>query len=102
MASSWDLVSLTRRYLYVGSRTDNRDTFFCLAKRKYPKKKPPHSALILRSEGFERGFSKGHPSPCEKRAASLPRLCGLIRPNPPVLGAALGGINPVARRKVIG
>jgi len=29
---------------YVGSRTDNRDTFFCLAKRKYPKKRPPHAA----------------------------------------------------------
>jgi hypothetical protein len=40
--------------------------------------------------GFERGFSKGHPSPYEKRDASLHRPCGLIRPNPPVLGAALG------------
>jgi len=46
--------------------------------------------LILRSEGFERGFSKGHPSPCEKRDASLHRPCGLIRSNPPVLGAASG------------
>jgi hypothetical protein len=45
----------------VGSRTDNRDTFFCLAKRKYPKKRPPHAAFILRAEGFERGFRKGYP-----------------------------------------
>jgi hypothetical protein len=48
-------------FLNVGSRTDNRDTFFCVAKRKYPKKKPPHAAFILRSEGFERGFRKGYP-----------------------------------------
>jgi len=48
-------------FFNVGSRTDNRDTFFCLAKRKYPKKRPPHAAYILRSEGFERGFRKGYP-----------------------------------------
>jgi hypothetical protein len=29
---------------YAGSRTGNRDTFFCVAKRKYPKKRPPHAA----------------------------------------------------------
>jgi len=61
-----------------------------LAKRKYPKKRPPHAACILRAEGFERGFSQGLPSPCEKRDASLHRPCGLIRSNPPVLGAASG------------
>jgi len=44
-----------------------------LAKRKKPKKRPPHAACFLRSEGFERGFSKGHPSPYEKRDASLHR-----------------------------
>jgi hypothetical protein len=49
------------------------------AKRKYPKKKPPHAALILRSSDLSGVFSKGHPSPCEKRAASLPRPC---RANP--------------------
>jgi hypothetical protein len=64
-----------------------------LSKEKKPKEKTPHAAWILRSEGFERGFSKGHPSPCEKRAASLPRPCGQIRPKPPVLGAATGGKN---------
>jgi hypothetical protein len=37
----------------VGSRTDNRDTFFCLAKRKYPKKKPPHATYILRAASGE-------------------------------------------------
>ncbi len=51
------VVSLPRRGLFeVGSRPDSRDTFFCLAKRKYPKKRPPHAAYLLRSEGFERGF----------------------------------------------
>ncbi|WP_190303232.1 hypothetical protein [Methylomonas rhizoryzae] len=61
------------------------------AKRKYPKKRPPHAAWILRSEGFERGFSKGHLSHCEKRDASLHRPSGQFRSNPPVLGAASGG-----------
>jgi hypothetical protein len=31
------LVSLTRRAFVIGPRTDNSDTFFCVAKRKYPK-----------------------------------------------------------------
>jgi hypothetical protein len=59
-----------------------------LSKEKYPKETTPHAALILRSEGFERDFPKGLPSPCEKRDASLHRPFGLFRSNPPVLGAA--------------
>ncbi|WP_041364315.1 hypothetical protein [Methylomonas methanica] len=66
-----------------------------MAKRKYPKKTPPHAAFILRAEGFERGFPKGLPSPYEKRDASLHRPYGLIRPNPPVLGAASGDFFPL-------
>jgi hypothetical protein len=74
MAEGLDLVSLARRlYFNIGSRPDSRGTFLWTAKEKYPKERPPHAALILRSEGFERGFSKGHPSPCEKRDASLHR-----------------------------
>jgi len=64
-----------------------------LSKEKYPKKRPPHAAFILRAEGFERGFPKGLPSPYEKRDASLHRPCGLIRSKPPVLGAASGEEN---------
>jgi hypothetical protein len=75
------------------------------------KKRHPDAAFILRSEGFDRGFPKGHPSPYEKRDASLHRpdgqitryilvphpsgathanrqSCRFVRPNPPVLGAA--------------
>ena len=83
-------MSLTRRFLYVGSRPDSRDTFFCLAKRKYPKKKPPRRRLFPALLRFERGFPKGLPSPYVKRAASLPRPCGQFRSNPPVLGATEG------------
>ena len=72
----------------VGSRTDNRDTFLCLSKEKYPKETTPGCRLILRAEAFERGFPKGLPSPHVKRDASLHRPCGLIRSKPPVLGAA--------------
>ena len=72
----------------VGSRTDSRDTFFCVAKRKYPKKRQPGCRVNPALLGFEQGFPKGHPSPYEKRDASLHRPDGLIRSNPPVLGAA--------------
>jgi len=57
----------------VGSRPDSRDTFFCLAKRKYPKKRPPRRRLLPALLGFERGCLKGLPSPCMQRAASMRR-----------------------------
>ncbi|MCQ8130438.1 hypothetical protein [Methylomonas rivi] len=62
--------------------------FFACPKKSIQKKRHPDAALILRAEGFERGFPKGLPSPYEKRDASLHRPCGLIRSKPPVLGAA--------------
>jgi hypothetical protein len=37
-----------RGYFNVGSRIHGRDTFFCVAKRKYPKKKRPSDAYALR------------------------------------------------------
>jgi len=64
--------------------------FFACPKKSTQKKRHTDAALILRSEGFERGFPKGLPSPYVKRAASLPRPCGPIRSNLPVLGAAEG------------
>jgi len=66
-------VSLPRRCLNAGSRTGDRDTFFCLAKRKYPKKRPPRCRLFPALLGFERGCLKGLPSPCMQRAASMRR-----------------------------
>jgi len=74
MVLVWCGVAIATGYiLEVGSRPDSRGTFLCLSKEKYPKETTPHAASILRSEGFDRGFSKGHPSPCEKRDASLHR-----------------------------
>jgi len=58
------------------------------AKRKYPKKRPPHAALILRAAGFERGFSKGRPAPAKNAMHPCIAPVGPIRSNPPVLGAA--------------
>jgi hypothetical protein len=54
-------VSLSRLvYVEVGSRTDRRDTFFCAAKRKYPKKRLPgfrlDPALLAFGEGFRRAI----------------------------------------------
>jgi hypothetical protein len=57
----------------VGSRPDSRGTFFCLAKRKCPKKKPPRRRFFPALLRFERGFPKGLPSPYVKRDASLHR-----------------------------
>jgi len=47
--------------------------FFACPKKRNQKKRHPDAALTLRSEGFERGFPKGLPSPHEKRDASLHR-----------------------------
>ena len=81
-------VAIATGCLNVGSRTDDRDTFFCFAKRKYPKKRRPECRVNPALIRFERGFPKGLPSPYVKRDASLHRPCGLFRSNPPVLGAA--------------
>ncbi|MDO9424021.1 MAG: hypothetical protein Q7T40_07505 [Methylobacter sp.] len=40
------VVSLPQRLIESGSRTRRRDTFFCVAKRKYPKKKRPGCRLV--------------------------------------------------------
>ncbi|WP_041363835.1 hypothetical protein [Methylomonas methanica] len=66
-----------------------------LPKESIRRKGNPDAALILRTEGFERGFPKGLPSPHEKRDASLHRPCGLIRSNPAVLG--ITGENPTEK-----
>ncbi len=56
-------VAVATGVLNVGSRTDNRDTFFCLAKRKYPKKMPPGFRHIPALLAFGEGFRKGLPAP---------------------------------------
>ncbi|MDO9161040.1 MAG: hypothetical protein Q7U43_01650, partial [Methylococcaceae bacterium] len=70
-----------------GSRTRRRDTFFCTAKRKYPKKKPPYAACFLRSAVFIEGCQMGL-LPHRQREASMPRPFGLFSMKAPVLGAA--------------
>ena len=56
-----------------GIRTRRRDTFFCAAFRKYPKKRRLDCRFFLRS--------------C-RRAASMPRPFGLFPTKPAVLSAA--------------
>jgi hypothetical protein len=70
-----------------------------LPKVSIQRKGNPDAANFLRSEGFERGFPKGHPSPYEKRDASLHRPDGLIHSNLPVLGAARREKKPSLSRK---
>ena len=87
----------------VGGRCRYRDVFlmpvrgpatailsFAWPKESIQRKGHPDAALILRAVTFVRGFSKGHPSPCEKRAASLPHPCGQFLTKAPVLGVAKG------------
>ena len=79
---------------YVGFRPDSRGNFFACPKKSTQKKRHPDAALILRAVTFVRGFSMGLPSPCEKRAASLPHPCGQFLTKAPVLGAAKGELTP--------
>jgi len=46
---------------------------FAWPKESIQRKGHPAAAYFLRSEGFERGCLKGHPSPCRQRDASLHR-----------------------------
>jgi hypothetical protein len=55
-------VTLREAYLKVGSQTDSRDTFFCVAKRKYPKKRPPTYRKFLRFSLLSRVFRTGFPA----------------------------------------
>jgi hypothetical protein len=49
---------------------------FARPKERNQRKGRPACRLNPALLAFVEGFSKGHPSPCEKRAASLPRPCG--------------------------
>jgi hypothetical protein len=46
-----------------GSCTRGRDTFFCVAKRKYPKKRRPGCRLLPALRRFYRRLPKGTPVP---------------------------------------
>ena len=71
---------------YSGYRTRRRDTFFCAAFRKYPKKRRL-DCRFLRSSVLPRVGREGFLPSC-RRAASMPRPFGLIPTKPAVLVAA--------------
>ena len=79
-----------KAHFNFGSRTDSRDTFFCSAKRKYPKKRRPGCRLTLRSKAFDRGCRKGHPWPSGNARHPCRAPSGLILSKASVLGAAYG------------
>jgi cytochrome c-type biogenesis protein CcmH len=56
-------VSLSRRLFESGSRTRRRDTFFCFAKRRYPKKRRPYAACFLRSSDLAGFTGRDFPIP---------------------------------------
>jgi hypothetical protein len=65
------VVSLPRRFFYVGSRPDSRGTFLCLAKEKYPKEMPPGFRLFPALLAFGEGFRRAIPGPA-KTSGLLP------------------------------
>jgi hypothetical protein len=69
-----------------GIRTRRRDTFFCSAKRKYPKKRRLDCRYSLCSSILSGAGREGF-LPSYRRAASMPRPFGLILTKPAVLGA---------------
>jgi len=79
--------SLSRRLLFRVFRPRRRDTFFCSAKRKYPKKRRLDCRFFLRSSVLL-GVGREGVLPSYRRAASMPRPFGLIPTKPAVLGAA--------------
>ncbi len=64
-------------YLHVGSRTDSRDTFFCSAKRKYPKKRRPGCRLPPALLAFERGRRASCPYGNAPHPCGAPTGCSL-------------------------
>jgi hypothetical protein len=54
-------VAIATNQFNVGSRTDNRDTFLCLSKEKYPKETTPECRLYPALLAFGEGFRKGYP-----------------------------------------
>ena len=64
-------VAIATGCLNVGSRTDDRDTFFCVAKRKYPKKRQPGFRLDPALLAFDEGFRRAIPGPA-KTSGFLP------------------------------
>jgi len=73
--------------LDVGSRTDSRVTFLCVAKEKSPKERPPGFRLYPALLTFDEGFQKGLPSPSENERHPCRSPNGLISPKAPMLGA---------------
>jgi len=90
-------VSLSRRIVLQSVLGPTTETLsFVSPKESIQRKGDPDAALTLRAEGFERGFPKGHPSPCGKRDASLHRPS---RADPSKASGARCGItgeNPIA------
>ena len=70
-----------------GIRTRRRDTFFCSAKRKYPKKRRLDCRFFLHSSVLSGGGREGF-LPSYRRTASMPCPYGLIPKKPAVLSAA--------------
>ena len=70
-----------------GNRTRRRDTFFCAAKRKYPKKRRLGCRFFLRSSVLS-GVGREGFLPSYRRTASMPGPFVLIPTKPAVLGAA--------------
>ena len=93
-------VAIATVFLYVGFRTDSRDTFLCLAKEKYPKEMPPGFRLNPARLAFGEGFRRAILGPAKTSGLlPLPYRAHFAK-NCDARGGITGG-NPFARLKVV-
>ena len=93
------MIALPRGLIESGSRTRRRGTFFCAAKRKYPKKSRPHRRTLagaLRFSGVGGVGGRAVPGPTADARPSWPRPFGPGLRLPAMLGAAITGPQEVA------
>jgi hypothetical protein len=85
---------LAKATLLVGSRPDGRDTFFCVLKRKYPKKRAPcfRGAARFPALLIKPGVSQNSPWRCQGSNS--------CEPTSPVLTALLGAAEGTEKRVV--
>jgi len=81
----------------VGSRTDNRDTFLCLSKEKYPKEKTPGFRPDPALHSFLQGLAKGASCPFANERHPCRSPHGLILQKTAMLGVETRDQNRLQR-----
>ena len=83
----------------AGFRTGERDTFFCSAKRKYPKKRRPRCRDDPARRDFRQGFFDGASQPLRKTCGIPAAPLRAIPDKSPGARHGKRGVNPVKLEK---